>query len=102
MEYKFTNDQMLLLVKEVQSTDATTVAWLLGMCDKTTNCEELTAILRQSKYFQKIPVFVKVQPLKMSKGDPDIPWGSREHIKVVTIQGDKRLRTVTLAALTKF
>ena len=51
VEYKFTNDQMLLLVKEVQSTDATTVAWLMGMCDKTTNCEELTAILRQSEYF---------------------------------------------------
>ena len=77
------------------------MAWLVGMCDKTTDCEELTAILRQSKYFQKIPVFVKVQPLKLRKNDPDTQWGSSEYTRVVTIQGVKRLHKVTLVALKK-
>ena len=101
VEYKFHNNQMQLLVKNVQSTDAITVAWLVGMCDKTTDCKELTAILRQSEYFQKLPVFVKVQPLKLRKTDPDAQWGTSEYTRVVTIQGSKRLHKVTLAALKK-
>ena len=57
--------------------------------------------MRQSEYFQKIPVFVKVQPLKLKKTDKDAQWGTPEYTRVVAIQGAKHLRKLTLAALTK-
>ena len=57
--YKFEHDQMQLIVKDVQSPEAITVAWLVGMDTKTTDCQELTEILRNSDYYKKLPVFVK-------------------------------------------
>ena len=58
--YRFDNNQMQLIVKDVQSPEAITVAWLVGMDTKTTDCQELTNILRQSDYYKKLSIYFKV------------------------------------------
>ena len=92
---------MQLIVKNVQSPEAITVAWLVGMDTKTTDCQELTEFLCNSDYYKKLPVFVKVQTLKMRKNDKEAKWGTPDFMKVVTVQCAKHLRKITLTALIK-
>ena len=92
---------MQLIFKDVQSPEAITVAWIVGMDEKTTDCKELTDILRQSDYYQKLLVCVKVQTLKMRKTDKEAQYGTPDFIRVVTIKCATNLRKITLTALTK-
>ena len=85
VKYKFENDQMQLIVKDVQSQEPITAIWLVGMDPKTTDCQKLNNILRKSDYYKKFPIYVKVQTLKMKKTDTAAKYDTPDFIRVVTI-----------------
>ena len=99
--YRFDNDQMQLIVKNVQSPEAITAIWLVGMDSKITDCQELTDTLRQNNYYKKLPVHVKVQTLKIRKTDTPAKYGTQDFIRVVTVQYAKHLRKIIVTALRK-
>ena len=47
VDYHVTNNQMRVIIKDIQAPAFTTVAWLVGMDPKTTNCADLTETLRE-------------------------------------------------------
>ena len=73
---KFENDQMQLTVKDVQSPEAITAIWLVGMDPMTTDCQKLTNTLRQNDYYKKLPIHVKVQTLEVRKTDTPAKYGT--------------------------
>ena len=99
--YRFDNDQMQLIVKDVQSPEAITAIWIVGIDPKTTDFQELTDTLRQSDYYKRLPIHVKVQTLKIRKTDKEAKYGTPDFIKVVTVQCAKHLHKITVTALRK-
>ena len=99
--YRFDNDQMQLIVKDIQSPEAINAIWLVGMDPMTTDCQELTDTLRQNDYYKKLPIHVKVQTLKIRKTDTPAKYGTPDFIRVVTVQCAKHLRKITVTALRK-
>ena len=89
--YRFENDQMQLIVKDIQSPEAITAIWLVGMDLMTTDCQGLTNTLRQNDYYKKLPIHVKVQTLKIRKIVTPAKYGTPEFIRVVTVQCAKYL-----------
>ena len=65
--YKFENDQMLLIVKDVQAPEAITAIWLVGMDLMTTDCQDLADTLCKNNYYKRLPIHVKEQQLKVRK-----------------------------------
>ena len=97
----FDNNQMQLIVKDIQSPEAITAIWLVGMDPMTTDCQKLSNTLRQNDYYKKLPIHVKVQTLKIRKTDTPAKYGTPDFIRVVTVQCAKHLRKITVTALRK-
>ena len=69
VKYKFENDQMQLIVKDVQAPEAITAIWLVRMDLMTTDCQDLADTLRENNCYKRLPIHVKVQQLKIRRTD---------------------------------
>ena len=101
VDYHVTNNQMRVIIKDIQAPAFTTVAWLVGMDPKTTNCADLTETLREYPQFRNLPIFVKIQQLKIEKTDERYDYGHPERTDVVSIQCAKHLRHTSFKACQK-
>ena len=61
---------MQLIVKDVQAPDAITALWLVGMDLVTTDYQDLADTLHKNNYFKRLPIYIKIQQLKVKKTDP--------------------------------
>ena len=99
VKYKFENDQMQLIVKDVQAPDAITTIWLVGMDPITTDCQDLADTLRENNYYKRLPIQVKIQQLKVKKTDQLYKYSTPECIRVVMVLCAEHLRKVSVKAL---
>ena len=72
---------------DVQAPTSTTIGYLLMLDAKTTDCEELTELVQESKYFAKLPIRIKVQELRLDspKTRRKKNWKDPDRVDVVTI-----------------
>ena len=56
IDYHVTNNQMRVIIKDIQAPAFTTVAWLVGIDPKATNCADLTETLREYPQFHNLPI----------------------------------------------
>ena len=65
--YLLINAHMMAKVMEVQAPTSMTVGYLLMLDAITTNYEELTSLVQEYKYFEKMPIKIKTQELHFNK-----------------------------------
>ena len=83
---------------EVQAPTSTTTDYLLMMDAKTTDCEELTSLVQESKYFTRLPIKIKIQELYLTKDQHRLDWNDPDRLEVVTILGSGHLVKTTINA----
>ena len=74
VEYQVTNDQIKLMVKDVQASQATTAGWLVGMDPEIINCKEVVDIISSFRQFYHLLIHVKLQQLCIKKKDNKLDW----------------------------
>ena len=68
---------------------------------KPTDCEELTELVQESKYFAKLPIIMLVQELRLTKEQKEKDWKDPDRVDVVTIMCSANKMKVTIKACKK-
>ena len=68
---------------------------------KTTDCEELTELVQESKYFAKLPIRIKTQELRLTKDQKKKYWKDPDRVEVVTIMCSANKMKPTIKACKK-
>ena len=71
------------------------------MDTETTNCEELTSLVQESKYFANLPFKIKAQELQITKDQKKFDWKDSDRLEVVIIRGAGHLVKATVEACKK-
>ena len=89
-------------VMEVQAPTSTTIGYLLMLDAETTDCEELTAIVQESKYFSNLPIRIKPQELQLTKDQKKKDWKDPDRLDVVAVICSANKTKATTKACKKY
>ena len=92
---------MFVKVMEVQASTSTYVGYLLMLDAQTTDCEELTSLIQESKYFANLPIKIKTQELRLTKDQKKTDLETPNRLEVVIIIGAGYLVKATIKGCKK-
>ena len=100
-EHHVITGQMVAIIMDVQAPTSTTIGYLLMLDPQTTDCEELTELVQESKYFAKLPISIKVQELRLTKDQKKKDWKDPDRVDIVTIMCSANKMKPTIKAYKK-
>ena len=93
---------MWVRIMEVQAPTSTTIGYLLMLDAETTDYEELTTIVQESKCFTHLPIRIKPQELPLTKAHKKKDWKDPDRLDVVTVMCSANKTKATTQSCKKY